>query len=629
MNPYEILNSSSYIVVDLETTMNGGTKKSPSAIYEENHILQAHGVSSDGTTVFSIPKVSSPADLSSLISAIEEADILVAHNAKFELQWLARYGLDLTKVVVWDTMLAEYVIYAGLQVELSLGETAKRWGMRGKEPFVDFLLRKKVKSDNIPAEMLYARCKYDVSVTEKLFLAQRKYINKQSLLPVMYTRCILTPCLADIETNGIFLDREKVLEAYAQAERELAEAQDQLSVICGDVNLRSTPQKATLLYETLGFAPPKVNGREIKTASGKPPTTSEAIMALKPRTKAQKSFKEAYTQWAKANAKITKSLNTYKACVDSDDILYARFLQTQTRTHRLSSQGENYSIQFQNQAREFKPMITARHDGWLMAEIDGAQLEFRVAAYLGQDTAADDAIRTGFDVHRFTASVINRVEMDEVTGAQRQAAKADTFKPLYGGEYGTPEQMAYYSAFKDRYKGVAAAQAAWIDEAVGTKKLRTCTGLIFHYPDVRLVRRGKDVQVAGRTQVCNYSVQSLATADIVPVALVFLWLELKKRGLKSFIINTVHDSAIMEIHPDEVEEVHAIAVDCFTHRVYTYLLEVYNIKFNVPLGTGFKVGSHWSLGEEVTENVEPPWEIKHPNKPTRWSDLHAADSRCS
>ena len=36
-----------------------------------------------------------------------------------------------------------------------------------------------------------------------------------------------------------------------------------------------------------------------------------------------------------------------------------------------------------------------------------AQLEFRVAAYLSQDKVAMEEVRTGFDVHSYTAKIIS------------------------------------------------------------------------------------------------------------------------------------------------------------------------------------------------------------------------------
>ncbi len=116
--------------------------------------------------------------------------------------------------------------------------------------------------------------------------------------------------------------------------------------------------------------------------------------------------------------------------------------------------------------------------------------------------------------------------------------------------------------------------------------------------------------VTNTTQICNYSVQGFATADIIPIALTYLWHALRVAGVQSFIVNTIHDSAVLEVHPDEVDIVREIAVKCFTTDVYTYLKEVYNIEFNVPLGTGFKAGKHWTEGDEIEEAVPPPYKLE-------------------
>jgi len=80
---------------------------------------------------------------------------------------------------------------------------------------------------------------------------------------------------------------------------------------------------------------------------------------------------------------------------------------------------------------------------------------------------------------------------------------------------------------------------------------------------------------------------------------------MKAAKLQSFMVNTIHDSVIMEVHPDEVNVIKDLGVDSFTHSVYNYLKSVYNIIFNVPLGIGSKFGTHWSEGKEEKLNVEP------------------------
>ena len=55
------------------------------------------------------------------------------------------------------------------------------------------------------------------------------------------------------------------------------------------------------------------------------------------------------------------------------------------------------------------------------------------------------------------------------------------------------------------------------------------------------------------TQIKNYPVQGFATGDIVPLAL--LHIDHLLQGKKSCIVNTVHDSIVIDVHPDEEGQV--------------------------------------------------------------------------
>jgi len=131
--------------------------------------------------------------------------------------------------------------------------------------------------------------------------------------------------------------------------------------------------------------------------------------------------------------------------------LKIRSYQTLTQTHRLSSSGKEYKAQFQNFARIFKPLFSARNEGWLFGEADEASLEYRVAVALAQDKAGIYDITHGIDAHSFTAGIIFEEEW-EACGADksisackpiRTAAKEFTFKPTYGGTSGTERQRGF------------------------------------------------------------------------------------------------------------------------------------------------------------------------------------------
>ena len=596
--------TSDYITLDLETTnLDKG-----SALNDKNTIVLGV-IKLNG---FNAITFHNSGELKTALKTylIDYRNILVAHNAKFELQWLKRMGLPLEQILVYDTLLAEYVLAGNRNTNLSLGAIAKRRGFGSKDPFVDICMKGGICPSEMPKELLERRCVKDVEQTESIFLQQRDQLQKQAKLKTLYTRCIFTPVLADIEFNGLYLDGEKVEDTYRDYTSRFEKLESELGAFTGGINLRSPKQKAEFLYDTLGFSElTDGRGNPLRTPSGGRRTDTDVIGRLKASNKRQREFVELYRDYNKLNAAITKNLDFFHGVVkERDNVFFGQFNQSVTQTHRLSSSGrainfelfggKSKSVQFQNLPRQFKPLFTARHEGWKVGEIDGAQLEFRVAAHLGKDAIATDAIRSGFDVYSFTAQILT--ENGEPT--QRQGAKAHTFKPLYGGRSGTRAQQAYYEAFRERYQGISSTQQRWIDAVLSSKKLTIPSGLEFFWPDTKLERN----YVTNTPIICNYPVQSYATADIIPIAVTRLWHEMKAHKLQSFLINTIHDSAISEVHPDEEDTVKELGFYAFTEYVYFYLKQVYNDEFTVPLGAEFKLGSHWSTGEETMYSMEPP-----------------------
>ena len=69
--------------------------------------------------------------------------------------------------------------------------------------------------------------------------------------------------------------------------------------------------------------------------------------------------------------------------------------------------------------------------------------------------------------------------------------------------------------------------------------------------------------------------------------------------MESFLVNTVHDSAIAEISPEETELFAKLSVQTFTRDTYAYLWQVYGIDFNTTLGVGLKIGPRWAVGDQA------------------------------
>jgi DNA polymerase I-like protein with 3'-5' exonuclease and polymerase domains len=414
---------------------------------------------------------------------------------------------------------------------------------------------------------------------------------------------LLTPVLADIERNGMRLDGEQVLPLVTQLEDDLAAAEREGNRLAEGVNLNSPKQLAAFLYDKLGFKERTIRrGKKSlpdRTPSGGRKTDSDTIERLECTTDQQREFKELFERTREISSQLTKYLRKFKDCIqENEGMLYADFNQTQTFTHRLSSSGSRYKTQFQNQPRAYKKFFRASKDGWLVAEVDGSQLEFRVAGHLGRDVAVRTDVAGGVDVHAFTSATLTAAGQ----ATDRQGAKEHTFKPLYGGQSGTDAEKAYYRAFRERYPGVADAQQRWIDTVLMDKKLETEWGLVYYWPDTRMDQSG---YITNTTSICNYPVQAFATAEIIPLAMVWFWHRLKRMpDVNMVLINTVHDSIVAELAPDEQERFHALAKQCMIYDAHYMIRRLYGIELFVPLGCGVKVGDRWGSGQETKYEME-------------------------
>ena len=542
--------------------------------------------------------------LDELREDLAAAEVLVCHNAKFELHWLARLGMPWEHLLVWDTMIAEKVKHGNVRVPLSLDACCKRRGLEAKDPLIDALMKGGVCPSEQPEYLVEARCLRDVETTYQLFTMQRKELSEKQRR-VVFTRCIFTPVLAAIEREGVWLSIPRVNAEYDRVSARLAVLERDLAYIAKGRNLRSPLQLAEVLYDILKFPPPKRFGKPLLTKRGWRPASQIIMRQLKPKTKKQAEFLEKRKEYGVLNARMTKVLRFMRAvCEDRGGHFYADFHQTRTATDRLSSTArpiylpsinDTLGIQLQNLPRDYKRLFCSPDPNSLMTEVDGAQLEFVVAGFLGQDKQVCHDIMTGEDVHRFSASVLFNKPESAVTSQERTAAKAETFKPLYGGRSGTPGQMAYYEEFRKKYNGVYKTQMGWVATVLRDKKLEMPWGATFYFPNARM---GHDGYCPDAPNIFNYPVQSLATAEIIPISLTYLYWRGRLNEVRGKLINTIHDSGVALVHREDVAQYKQICQQAFFADTYYYLDKVYGLDFNVPLGLGFKAGEFWGEGDE-------------------------------
>ena len=308
---------------------------------------------------------------------------------------------------------------------------------------------------------------------------------------------------------------------------------------------------------------------------------------------AEGEFREFIDAILRHNA-ISTYLNTFveglQNFTNDNGLLHPKFMQAVTATGRLSSRDPNFQNQPRGGTFPIRKVIQSRFEGGQIIEVDFAQLEFRTAVFLAQDKQGMEDIKNKIDVHRFTADVI---------GVSRQDAKAHTFKPLYGGTTGTDAEKKYYKTFAEKYKDIT----KWHDElqtqAITYKRIKLPTGREYSFPYAERMPWGGS---SYGTQIKNYPVQGLATADIVPLACIKIYKLMNEQKVKSLLINTVHDSIVADVYPGE-EAVMSKIFDQGTASVIPALDEYYGINFNVPLDTEIKMGYDWLNMKEVTNDT--------------------------
>ena len=361
---------------------------------------------------------------------------------------------------------------------------------------------------------------------------------------------------------------------------------------CGDCNSNGYKFKPTNSIAGLKFTPP--NAKWVSANGFTVNKTNLVILqniAKKNNLTNAVQFLEDLQRLSALETYLSSFVDGINTYTKPDGKLHVRLLQHRTATGRFSGADPNMQNMPRGGTFPVKKVFVSRWEGGKILEADFAQLEFRTAAYLSQDKIAMKEIEDGFDVHSYTASVIS----DAGQKTTRQEAKAHTFAPLYGatGFGRTNAEAQYYKMFTKKYKEIALWHSKLAQEAISTGKITTPSGRQFSFPDVERNVYGK---VSHFTQIKNYPVQSFATADVVPVVL----LEIEKRlqDAQSCIVNTVHDSIVIDVHPDE-ENLVVYTLKSINSSLRDIINTQFGINFIVPLQLDMKIGNNWLDTKDV------------------------------
>lgn len=248
--------------------------------------------------------------------------------------------------------------------------------------------------------------------------------------------------------------------------------------------------------------------------------------------------------------------------------------------------------------------------GYLVA-FDYSGMELRVIASIANCTGMIEAFANNFDIHCYVTRMIfpNIISADtddktikkEYT-PYRYRAKWVNWTLLYGGTkytlmnlYGVSEEEAttlvesYYEAFPEildfrEYTTDFTQANGYIESVFGRRE---------QLPEIKSSDR-KLRSKAIRSAV-NMPIQSTAS-DILLCALIIIIDKLRSSGMRSKVVNTVHDSIVLDVPEEEIHEV-VILVKDIMENVATYA-ETYmpSVDFSwlkCPLKADAEVGTHY------------------------------------
>ena len=272
--------------------------------------------------------------------------------------------------------------------------------------------------------------------------------------------------------------------------------------------------------------------------------------------------------------------------------IHASFHQTGAVTGRLSSSDPNLqNIPIRTETgREIRAAVVAGDPKSVLLIADYSQIELRLLAHFCHDDALVEAFQTGQDIHRVVAAQVNGVALDDVTKAQRSAAKAVNFGIIYGQSafglarsLGIPvgEAQAFISTYFMRYPGIRMFIDECVDKAKRSGYAEAILGRRRAIPELQ--SRNRQQQNFGERIAVNTVVQGSA-ADLIKRAMIAIHGELTAGRFAAKMLIQVHDELVFEVVEAKVEQVAEMVRDKMEHAM----------TLDVPLVVDVSWGRNWT-----------------------------------
>lgn len=513
---------------------------------------------------------------------------------------IKKISIDLTKIYIllkqvginiegmhYDIAIASYIlnptnnklnIYNLIEqyLNIDINEYTKSEDSGKQINLFDNMEKEDINQEEKEKYMMYA---YSIGKIKNITSEKLKEVNS---LDLFYNIDMPTvEVLSDMQWNGMYVDKEELEQFGKELTSKLETITKIIYEMAGEeFNINSTKQLGEILFEKMKLPVIK------KTKSGYS-TDVDVLEKLKKEDPIIEQILE-YRQLMKLNSTYVEGLKPYINI--KTNRIHSFFHQTITATGRISSTEPNLQniptrFELGKRVRKvFKP-----EKGKVYLDADYSQIELRVLASISGDEHMIEAFKEGKDIHKQAASKVFKTPIEEVTKEQRSNAKAVNFGIVYGiSDFGLGEQLGigrkkakqYIEEYLEQYAGIKQFMENITEQAKEQGYVETLFHRRRYIPELK--SNNYMVRQFGARAAMNTPIQGTA-ADIMKIAMIKVYNEIKSRKLKSKIILQVHDEMMVETPIEEKEEMINIMKKCMESAT----------KLEVPLIAEISDAENW------------------------------------
>ncbi len=480
----------------------------------------------------------------------------IAHNIKYDYLVLKRFGIE-AQNLYFDSMIASYLLSPGTRAHDLDTLVFNEFGYQ-MQPIEDLIGKGKTQTSmgEVALEKISFYSCEDVDFTFRLKNLLSPRLAQANLEKIFFEiEMPLVKILAQMEENGILLDKEHFANLKKRVAEELASAEKKIYGLAGEeFNINSPAQLKVILFEKL-----------------KIPVASEEFILKRTKT----GYSTAASELEKMRGmheiiddillyrELAKLQNTYieilPRLIGKDGRLHTSFNQTITATGRLSSSNpnlQNLPVGSEGIAAEIRKGFVAGKGMRLLA-IDYSQIELRVVAHLSGDKTMINVFAQGEDIHAATAMRLYGIsDPSKITKEMRRDAKTINFGVLYGvSSFGLSERVdmsrGEAAEFIKKYFEEFPLVKKYLDEVIAQTRANG-------YAENELGRRRLlpeinssqfQVRAAAERAAINMPVQSLA-ADIMKIAMNNIAEAINIQSSEIKLLLQIHDELVFEVSED-------------------------------------------------------------------------------